>query len=359
MLKIDRIRLYHGRMPCDLRFSYGEVKAFPYLIAEIEAGKWTGTGECLHGKAGEAAEMARTLLGRDAFLLDALIPPITFTWQKSVLRELFSMALHDLVARAAGVPLHALLGGLLRRRVPLMACLFPESPQHAETTARRFVDAGFKALKVKNFGEIEKDCALIRAVRRAHPEGFLQSDPNLGYKTLAAAAAALPRMAEAGLTAVEDPGAVTLGEYLRLMEVSPRPKIILDGPSRGDPAIGEIARLRPCDAVNLHPNMQGTFSDIRDRAAVVRLAGLGVEIGGTGYTGVGAFAHLHVAAVYGLEYPFGELGGWMDHGMPARTCAEGLPIDDGCALVPDSPGHGAELNRSWLAMNSEAVEIPA
>lgn len=357
MLRIDRITLYHGRMPCDLRFSYGEVKSFPYLIAEVSAGKWTGVGECLHGKAADAAEMARALIGRDAFLLDALIQPIPFTWQKSVLRELFSMALHDLAARVMAVPLYVLMGGLRRRQVPLMACLFPESPEHAESTARRFADMGFKAMKVKNFGDADKDCSLIRAVRRAHREGFLQSDPNLGYKTLAEAAAALPRMAEAGLTAVEDPGAVSLEDYLRLMEISPRPRIILDGPSRGDPAIGEIARLRPCDAVNLHPNMQGTFSDIRDRAAAVRLAGLGVEIGGTGYTGVGAFAHLHVAAVYGEAFPFGELGGWMDHGMPARTCAEPLPVRDGVATVPDAPGHGGELNRAWLAQNAERIEI--
>jgi L-alanine-DL-glutamate epimerase-like enolase superfamily enzyme len=357
MLPIDRITLYHGRMPCDLRFSYGEVKSFPFLIAEVSAGKWTGAGECLHGKAEEAVAFGRSLLGRDAFLLDALIPPASFAWQRSVFREMYSMALHDLAARAMGVPLHVLMGGLRRRRVPLMACLFPESPEHAERTARGFVDRGFKSLKVKNFGDADRDCALIRAVRRALPEGYLQSDPNCGYKSFAAAAAALPRMAEAGLTAVEDPGQLSLEEYRRLMEVSPRPKIILDAPSRGDAALGEIARLRPCDAVNLHPNMQGTFSEIRDRAAALRLAGLGVEVGGTGYTGVGAFAHLHVAAVYGEAFPFGELGGWMDHGMPARTCAAPLPIEEGCAIVPDTPGHGGELNAPWLAANAAGIEV--
>ncbi len=357
MLRIDRIRLFHGRMSCDLRFSYGAVAAFAWSAAEIRAGKWTGVGECLHAAPAEVVPWAAALLGQDALRLDALIAPIEFDWGRSVIREMLSMALHDLAARAMGAPLYVLLGGLRRARVPLMPCLFPPSPEEAEARARRFVEMGFTALKVKNFGDAARDCALIRAVRRALPKGFLQSDPNGGYKRLEEASAALPRMAEAGLDAVEDPAGATLEEYAALMRVLPRPRIILDAPSRGDAALGRLARLRPCDAVNLHPNMQGTFSKIRDRAAALRLAGIPVEIGGTGYTGVGAFAHLHVAAVYGENFPFGEIGGWMDHGMPSRTCVAPLPIREGFAEVPDSPGHGGELDYAWLAAHAQMTEL--
>ena len=93
---IDRITLYVGRMPCDLRFSYGRVQAFPYAAAEIHAGPWTGVGECLHPEAGACAALGRSLLGQDPLRLDQLIPRIEFDWQRSVHRELFSMALHDL-----------------------------------------------------------------------------------------------------------------------------------------------------------------------------------------------------------------------------------------------------------------------
>lgn len=357
MLTIDRIRLFYGTMPCDLHFSYGNVTTFPYAVAEVRAGDWTGVGECLHPSPDVCTALGHTLLGRDALALDQLIPRQPFAWQISVHRELYSMALHDLVAKALGVPLHVLLGGLVRRRVPLMACMFPTTPDRAYDTARQFADQGFPALKLKNYGDAERDCALIRAARRAFPAGHLQSDPNCGYKSFAAAAQLLPRLAEAGLTAVEDPLNGTLEEYRQLLAIAPRPLLILDGPSRGDTAIGEVARLRPAEAVNLHPNMQGTFSDIRDRAAVTRLAGLGVEIGGTGYAGVGAWAHLHVAAVFGAEFPYGELGGYRDHGMPGRTSREPMPVQDGHAMVPEAPGHGGELDLDYLSRHATMEEL--
>jgi L-alanine-DL-glutamate epimerase-like enolase superfamily enzyme len=357
MLKIERIRLYHGQMPCDVEFSYGSARSCPFAVAQVFAGGHMGVGEALHATVDGCVAMARGLIGQDALKLDQYIPGERFTWQKIVHKELFSMALHDLVARSASLPLHVLMGGKRRDRIQMMCCIFPKSPQHAGEMARKFADLGFKAMKVKNFGKADLDLAIIREVRKVFPEGFLQADANCGYKTLDEVRSILPRLAEAGLTAAEDPADATPEEYAELLAVSPRPLIILDACTRGDAAVEKVARWRSGDAVNFHPNMQGTFSDIRDRIACVRLAGLGVEIGGTGYTGVGAFAHLHVAAVYGENYPYGEIGGWMDHGMPYRTALQGLPIVDGYAVVPDTPGHGGDLDERSLAASSNCVEV--
>jgi len=357
VLRIERIRLYSGRMPVDLEFSYGSVRSLSYCIAEVTAGGEVGWGEGDSIRADECVALGRSLLGQDALRLDQLIPRVAFAWRTSVAREMFSMALHDLVARHAGLPLYVLLGGWQRERVPLMPCIFPKTPEHAREVARRFVAAGFNALKVKIFGKPDLDLALIGAVREVLPAGYLQADANCGYKTRAEARAILPRLAEAGLTTVEDPADVAPEEYLELLAVSPRPRVMLDAPTRGDAGLAKVLRLQCADAVNLHPNMQGTFSEIRERAAACRLAGLPVQVGGTGYTGVGAFAHLHVAAVYGTDFPFGELGGWVDHGMPASTAAAPLPVQAGSAIVPCMPGHGGALNHDYLRANAEVIEV--
>lgn len=351
MLTINRIVLHHGRMPCDLEFSYGSVRQTEFAIIELHAGGFIGTGEGMHLSADRAEPVARSLLGRDALLLDALLPasPEPFDFYANVPREAFSMALYDLVARAAGLPLYALLGGARRERIEHMACLFPKSPEHAGETARRFVDQGYRSLKVKIFGKAQLDVDLIAAIRRVFPSGYLQADANLGYKSLAEARQVLPMLADAGLTAVEDPAGVPMEQYGELMALSRRPMIILDAPTRGDSAVAHVARLKCCDAVNLHPNCQGTFGDIRDRAAICRLAGVAVQIGGTGYTGIGAFAHLHVAAAFGHTLPFGEIGGWQDHGMPRSTAAHDLPIIQGTSATPSTPGHGGAINHQTLA----------
>lgn len=357
MSTIDKIILHIGVMPADLEFSYGSGTSVSFCVVEICAGGIIGLGECLAPNRRYCEEMGRALLGRDAMRLDALIPREPFAWQRSVQRELFSMALHDLVGRHLGAPLHVMMGGKRRDRIRMMPCVFPHSPEDAGDKARKFADQGFTALKVKIFGKPKLDLGIISEVRRAFPEGFLQADANCGYKGFDATRDILPALFKEGLDAAEDPGDMPLTEYLDLMALPERPKIILDAPTRGDLAIAEAARLKCCDAVNLHPNMQGTFSDIRDRAAVIRMAGLEVEVGGTGYTGVGAFAHLHVASVYGENYPYGEIGGWLDHGEPESTASDGLPIVEGFAEAPGTPGHGGELNREVLMRRADAVKL--
>jgi O-succinylbenzoate synthase len=357
-MRIARIRLWWGELPAALHFSYGQVRAVGFCCAEVTAGGVSGVGECLAPVAREfGLALARGLVGQDARRLDGLLPYRPFVWQEVVYRELLSMALHDWAARQADVPLHRLLGEQRRTRVPLMPCLFAPEPAAAAATARRFVNQGFGALKVKLYGEPIQDAAIVRAVRGVLPRGFLQGDVNLGYRSLAEAQEVLPRLAEAGLDAVEDPAALALAEYGELLELAARPRLVLDQPTRGREALTEVLRRRCCDVVNLHPNMQGTFGELRERIALAAAAGVPVQVLGTGYTGVGAQAHLHVAAVCGEDFPYGEIGGWRDHGMPRSTARLPMPIADGCASVPDGPGHGGELDLAWLHRHAEVVEL--
>jgi L-alanine-DL-glutamate epimerase-like enolase superfamily enzyme len=357
LLRIDKITLYHGTMPVSCHFSYGSATSWRYCIAVVAAGGTVGYGEALHADVESAKATARKLLGRDALSLDALLPDAPFTWQGSVIREMFSMALHDLTARSMKTPLAFSFGAGRRERVPLMPCIFPQSSRDAAEAAGHFVEQGFLSLKVKLFGETEGDCSLVRSIRSIFPQGYLQADVNGGYKTLARARVALPRLFEAGLDVVEDPADIPLEEYSVLLELDQRPRIMLDAPTRGAAALAQVIRLRSCEIVNLHPNMQGTFSEIKERIAVLRQAGIEMQIGGTGYTGVGAFAHLQLASALESAFPYGEIGGWLDHGMPCSTASSPLPIENGHALVPSGPGHGGLLNEAYLREHAAITEI--
>jgi len=284
-------------------------------------------------------------VGKDAWSLDALLPdgPRDYTFGDVGTLEMFSMALYDLVGRAAGLPLHVLLGGARRRRVPLMPCIFAQDAEEAARIAERFLDQGFRALKVKLFGEAERDDAIVRAVRRVMPEGFLQGDANLGYKGLPAGREAMRRLADAGLTVAEDPFEGSLADYAAITREFERPRHMLDAPSRGWDGIHTCCARRAAHIINLHPNCQGPFSEILGRAAVARAAGLSVMIGGTGYPGVGSFAHAHLAAVVGLEFPYGDVCGARDHGFPESAAEDILPVEEGDFVVPDTPGHGGRI----------------
>ena len=360
-LKIERVAANLCKIPAEMHFSYGTTTMQSFGVCRIYAGGLVGCGERQGGMDAEAETIARTLIGKDASRLDALLPEggRQYKWGVNGTLEMFSMALYDLVGKAHSLPMHVLLGGVRRNRVPLMPCIFAKSPEKAAEIARGFLAQGFKALKAKLFGEIESDCAIVRAIREVMPRGFLQGDANLGYKGIGAGREAMRRLDEAGLTVAEDPFEGTFEEYAAVTTEFETPRLMLDAPSRGWDGIRKACSMQAAHVINLHPNCQGPFSEILGRAAVARAHGISVMVGGTGYAGVGSWPHAHLASVIGLDFPYGDICGARDHGFPESSAVEMLTIVDGCFPVPDTPGHGGELNMDVIEKCAERTfDVP-
>jgi L-alanine-DL-glutamate epimerase-like enolase superfamily enzyme len=64
------------------------------------------------------------------------------------------IALWDIKGKALGVPVHTLLGGLMHERIPVYASIggIPDNLDEAVTAVRRWVDEGFRAVKLGQFG---------------------------------------------------------------------------------------------------------------------------------------------------------------------------------------------------------------
>ena len=114
-------------------------------------------------------------------------------------------ALLDLVGKRAGRPVHRLLGTADGPVVATARTIGITSPAHAAAQARRLTTSGFEVLKVKaGAADPEEDVDRVRAVRAAAPDARLLLDPNGAWST-ARATALLPRFAELGVEAVEQP----------------------------------------------------------------------------------------------------------------------------------------------------------
>lgn len=359
-IRIERIVIDECRTPARMRFSYGAASTQTFAVCRVLADGIEGHGECQGGLGDEAETVARALVGKDAHGLDGLLPAGARdnVEGRSGMLEMFSMALCDLVGKAHGLPMHVLLGGARRRRVPLMPCVFSDGADEAARIAQGFLDQGFKALKVKLFGDIEGDCAIVCAIREIMPDGFLQGDANLGYKGIDAGREAMKRLGEAGLTVAEDPFEGSFEDYAAVTREYDQPRVMLDAPSRGWNGIHQSCALHAAHIINLHPNCQGPFSEILGRAAVAQAAGIPVMVGGTGYPGVGSYPHAHLASVVGLEFPYGDICGARDHGFPESSALEMLPVNDGSFAVPDTPGHGGAINLDVVErLCEETVEV--
>ncbi len=121
----------------------------------------TGTGECIHGGdgiQGLIAGLSRFILGEDPMNVDRL-------WEKMRRYQVFNgamagnlvtamtgieIALWDLVGKATGLPVYALLGGKFRDKIRMYADCHAggdDSPQANADKAKEVVDQGFTAIK--------------------------------------------------------------------------------------------------------------------------------------------------------------------------------------------------------------------
>ncbi|WP_329367848.1 mandelate racemase/muconate lactonizing enzyme family protein [Streptomyces sp. NBC_00669] len=94
------------------------------------------------------------------------------------------LALWDLRGKLAGLPVHRLLGGPIRERVECYASpvALHADPQDSARQALGFVEAGFRALKVKIGRGVRVDRAHLRAVRAAVGEDIgILTDANCAY----------------------------------------------------------------------------------------------------------------------------------------------------------------------------------
>ena len=102
------------------------------------------------------------------------------------------IALWDIAGKASNLPIHTLLGGKIRDRIPVYATgLYyteNEMPKRLLTEAKEYVDQGFKGMKTKVGGlDIDKDVERVKAIREAiGPNIRLMIDANEGYNAASA-----------------------------------------------------------------------------------------------------------------------------------------------------------------------------
>jgi len=84
------------------------------------------------------------------------------------------IALWDILGKVRGVPLHNLLGGKVREKVPVYAtALYPEEPSKVAKRARGFAEQGFHGVKIKVGFDLDQDIRIVRAVRQELGKDFV------------------------------------------------------------------------------------------------------------------------------------------------------------------------------------------
>ena len=307
----------------------------------------TGWGEAFGFEATPMARhavqdlIAPLCLGRDATRIGPLMREIAERLQVfgrggTVIHALSAVdtALWDIAGRAAGLPLHRLLGG----GAGGLACYASLDPLGDEplirAAVRRALDAGFRAVKLH-----EKIPSLVHAARaEAGPEVTLMLDVNCAW-TLGQAWQAAGELAGTGLRWLEEPlwppenfaglaalragcgiplaageNAATLMDFARLMDAG-AVDVIQPSPAKMG-GVTELCKVFPVAAVRNVATAPHTF-----------------------YHGPGLLAAVHATAALGTADAMIE---WRFSDLEALPYGDAVVPADGTIAVPPGPGLGAD-----------------
>ncbi len=192
-------------------------------------------------------------------------------------------ALLDLAARKAGMPLCTFVAGRAPAPVPTSITLGLGEDRDLVPWVDRQVQAGFRILKVKGGLGVERDLARIKAVREAAgPKVVLRVDPNQAW-SLAEAKAALPKLRDLGVAALEQPlKKDDLAGHAELVRLGQVP-IMLDESVFSPADAARALAAKACDWINIKLQKSGgigpglAIADLAAAAGVPCMVGCMVE----------------------------------------------------------------------------------
>lgn len=324
-MKIARVEAWTARLPLrePYEIAYETYDAAPQVFLRLVTdGPHLGLGAAAPDEhvTGETADSVLQDLrgGAEPVLLDS--DPLRTAFVLERLREPLAgrpsalaaadIALHDLLGKAAGLPLWKLLGGYRDRMVTSVTVgILPE-----EETVRRaleLVSRGFRSLKLKGGRDAASDAARVRAVRGAvGKEVELRFDANQGY-TVEASRRFVEETREAGLELLEQP--TPRGEPHLLGRVAGSVPI----PVMADESLvtlgdaWRLARHEHADMVNVKLMKVGGIAEAVRVNHVARAAGLETMVGCTDESALSIAAGL-AFALAGPNVAYADLDGHLD-----------------------------------------------
>ncbi len=361
-MKITDIRATPVNIPftAPYRFSYGSMASLTKTVVEVETDTGvTGLGEVADGdRSSDVAAMAERLRGLDlreiTLAEQRVIPQMLYSpWNNALAsRRAFAgieMAMWDARGKIENVPLHTLLGGAVRKQIPLteyFAYRLPGPRDAGESTPTEI--ANFCANMIEKFGAqwfegkvatvaLEEELQMVSEVRAAIGERQLQLDAN-GAWTVPTARTALRKLDRFDIHAYEDP----VETYEELAQLRGATSASF---STHVINLSEAVRLKAPDTIVTNLNELGGIRRTMEFVAACARFDVGFRFH-SGETGIASTAYLHVsAAAEHIREPSQTLLRWYGDDV----IAEGLlSPKDGYLTVPDGPGLGVTLDPKAL-----------
>ncbi len=334
--------------PYQSRYRATSAKEAVILRLETDTGL-TGWGETpvdwinksFEGAPEEA--LRRQVLGRDPFDLEAWYAENTLG---SYLASGVEMAFWDLAGRATRQPLYKLLGGAVRKKIELAACMGIRPYDEAKAIARQYLEQGFSTLKTKAGRRAEEDLEMVRGIRDGVGDRLkLRIDPNMGYAPEVAFPLARD-LEKYHLEYFEQPMPFSLiGEAARLRRVTTTP-IGLNESVTTPEVVLQILQLRAADVLLPDTYQCAGILGVKKVAALAEAAGVPCVFHCAHDLGLKTAAMLHVVA---SSPGFTLANDCTYYGLEDDLITPPHVIERGFLSVPEGPGLGVTVDEKKVA----------
>src|SRR6478672_1861450 len=204
-------------------------------------------------------------------------------------------AAYDLAGKQHALPVHRLLGGASRRRIPVTHSIGLMDFAEAEREVAQVAQEGIRTIKIKVGVDPDRDVDIVRRVRETVGAGIaLCVDANQGYSTPAEAIRTYRRMERFDLIYFEQPveGIGRLAEVARAIDAP----VMADESAWNAHDVIEIIEKRAAQIVSIYTTKPGGLYRAMEVAAVARAGGIICNVNGSVETGIGNLANLQLAA---------------------------------------------------------------
>lgn len=365
-MKITRINLYRYdiSLKAPIAISLGTIEHARNMLVEIQTDEsitgwgegspfWMIAGETQSSGLAAAHDMARLLIGRNPLDIEGCINALVrYLPAHPTTRSAFDMALYDLAAKAAHMPLYQFLGGE-KRALVTDETIYINTPERMVADALRIKEKGAEAIKVKLGTNLRDDIARIEAIREAIGDDIpIRTDANQGWDTITAQAV-LRGIGDWNVQYCEQPIKRHDIAGLRQIRQHVSVPIMADESLFDAPDAIRLVREEAVDYFNIKLSKSGGIFEALKINAIAEAAGIPCMIGCMSESRLALTANAHFAAAR-QNVHFCDLDGCFEHADD--PVYNGITYNGYQIELPELPGIGAEVDSAFLAQ-SERISI--
>ncbi len=316
-------------------YGVGECSAFPMIVGETQA-------TCFE----MAKDFAACWKGKDALDIEGRMQELhELTAFNTTIKSAFDMALHDLVAKAAGQPLYRFLGGR-EATVQTDLTIGIDTPEKMAQTAAKFIANGVRIIKIKLGKNGPQDVERVRRIRDAvGPDILLRIDANQGWD-FDTARQTLQAMGPLNIQFCEQPMRYWNDHRMpELRQLSPV-KIMADESVFDHHDAKRLIAANACDYVNIKFAKSGGILEATRINTICEQNNIPCMMGGMLESRVALTAFAHFALAHD-NIRFYDMDTCL-LGHTADPVTGGVRYKDYFLEIPDTPGLGADADDTFL-----------